>query len=133
MSGVDLTSSPRGGRAKAARKWFTEHGPPDLQPLPLGYAEREALKDGSLTHILAWFARSLADLKYDVLNHPSFDDFACGAMALPKSIFPSISENVELLKRFPPRKLEGLDSHLYWKPPKSRKRTKASKTPRVLH
>jgi hypothetical protein len=53
ISGSDLTCSPRGRRAKAARKWFAENGPADLQPLPLGYAERETLKDTSAAHILA--------------------------------------------------------------------------------
>ena len=46
ISGADLSYSPRGRRAKAARKWFAENGPADLQPLPLGYWERETLKAG---------------------------------------------------------------------------------------
>ena len=58
FSGVDLFQSPLGKRAKAARQWYAEHGPADLQPLPLGYAERERLKDGSARHILAHYARS---------------------------------------------------------------------------
>lgn len=118
ISGVDFFCSPLGKRARMARKWFAKHGPPDMQPLPLGYAEREHLKDGSPQHILAWYARSLADLNYDVLQHPSFYDYACGVMASPKSTFPCIAKNAELLKRFPPRPLDGLDSHLYWKPSK---------------
>jgi hypothetical protein len=124
ISGVDFFQSPRGSRAKAARTWFAEHGPSDMQPLPLGYNEREALKDGSPKHILAWYARSLADLKYDSLKHPSFYDYACGVMALPQSSFSSLDSVSELLKRFPPRLLEGLNSHLYWKPPKSRARVR---------
>ena len=126
ISGVDFFQSPRGSRAKAARTWFAEHGPSDMQPLPLGYNEREALKDGSPKHILAWYARSLADLKYDFLKHPTFYDYACGVMASPKSTFPCIAENVELLKRFPPRSLDGLDSNLHWSPPKPRAQTKVS-------
>jgi len=68
-----------------------------MQRLPLGYSEREALKDGGPRHILAWYARSLAKQSYDVLAHPSFHEYACGVMALPKSTFPCISENAELL------------------------------------
>ena len=126
ISGADLTCSPCGQRAKAAREWFAKHGPPDMQPLPLGYDEREALKDGGLRHILAWYARSLAELKYDVLQHPSFYDYACGVMALKP--LRCISENPELLKRFPPRPLEGLDSGMYWTPPK-RVRSRTAKRP----
>jgi hypothetical protein len=132
MSGVDFAFNPHGGRAEAARKWFTEHGPPDMQPLPLGYAEREALKDGSLKHILALFARSLADQNYDVEKHPSFYDYVCGVMASSCS-YAQMFQNPELLQRFPPRLLEGLDAHLYWKLPKSPVHAKASETPRVLH
>ena len=118
ISGADLTCSPRGRRAKAARKWFAEHGPADLQPLPLGYSEREALKDGSVWHIVALYARSLAELKYDVLKHPSFHDFACGTMISEFQGLDSMKKNPELLKRFPPRHLDGLGPGLYWLLPK---------------
>ena len=37
-----LQNNPDGRRARSARKWFADNGPPDLQPLPLGYNEREA-------------------------------------------------------------------------------------------
>jgi hypothetical protein len=116
MSGVDLKSDPRGPRAKAARKWFAQHGPPDLQPLPLGYDEREALKDGSPRHILAYFARSLASLKYDFKTHPSFESYASGVMASPYLGGDSMRNDVALLKRFPPRPLAGLGPGLYWEP-----------------
>jgi hypothetical protein len=118
ISGADLTCSPGGRRAKAAREWFAEHGPADLQPLPLGYDEREALKDKSAAHILALYARSLAELKYDVLKHPSFHDYACGTMASEFQGLDSMKKNPELLKRFPPRHLDGLGPGLSWLPPK---------------
>jgi hypothetical protein len=111
-------ASSRGPLAMGARNWFAEHGPPDLQPLPLGYSEREALKDGhTARHILAWYSRSLADLRYDFQKHPSFYDYACGVMA-SRHTLRWIAENPELQKRFPPRPLEWLDDSFYWRPPK---------------
>jgi hypothetical protein len=121
FSGVDLGHNPCGCRAKAARKWFAENGPPDAQPLPLGYDERESLKHGGVDHILAWYARSLADQNYDVLKHPSFCDYACGVMASPDT-HKRVREDEQLRKRFPPRPLDGLDRHLFWEPLKSRAR-----------
>ena len=43
-------------RALLARAWFAKNGPSGLPPLPLSYEEREALKNGSLTHFLGWYA-----------------------------------------------------------------------------
>ena len=80
ISAVDAKCSPDDPRAEAAREWFALHGPPDMQPLPLEYGERERLKDGTPHHILAWYARSLALQCYDFLTHPLFYDYACGVM-----------------------------------------------------
>src|SRR5262245_10279529 len=102
ISGVEMNSNTRGRRARAARTWFADNGPADMQPLPLGYAERERLKDGSKRHILAHYARSLADQDYDVENHPSFHDYACGWMASPYAP-KSPTNDPELQRRFPPR------------------------------
>jgi hypothetical protein len=101
-----------------ARQWFANCGPQDhdLQPFPIGSDEREALKGGGAPHILAWYARSLASLEYDILEHPSFEDYACGTMASDGT--PSfIRDDVELLRRFPPRHLPGLERSGNWKPP----------------
>jgi len=124
ISAVDLSCSPRGRRARFARKWFADNGPADIQPLPLGYAEREALKGGGAAHILAWYARSLAGRKYDVLEHPSFDDYACGVTA--SEYAPDFIKKEHLLKRFPPRPLDGLGPGLCWQPPKEHARTMES-------
>jgi hypothetical protein len=132
ISGADLICSPDGPRAKAARKWFAVHGPADLQPLPLGYSERERLKDRSVRHILAWYARSLAELKYNFLSHPSFYDYACGVMALEMSFeIPLIRQTAELLKRFPPRPLPGLNESFYWSPPNTHTQARADDHRRV--
>jgi hypothetical protein len=125
ISGVDFFQSPRSPRAKRAREWFAKNGPPDLQPLPLGYAEREHIKDFMARHILAWYARSLADLNYDFAKHPTFYDYACGVMASPVT-HALIRDNPELQRRFPPRPLPGLDPHLYWKPLKPDRRWRRS-------
>src|SRR5262245_18867833 len=111
--------------ALAAREWFYENGPEDLQPLPLSYGEREALKSKGASHIRAWYARSLECRDYDVSEHPPFDDYARGVMASEHA--PEfITENEELRQRFPPRPLKGLGPGLYWKPSKEHARTMES-------
>jgi hypothetical protein len=118
-SAVDALHDPDSPKAQAAREWFAVHGPADVQPLPLGYWERECCQGRSgAHHILKWYARSLASNDYDVDKHPSFDDFARGVMASDGS--PSfIKDDPELQKRFLPRPLNGLDySSLVWLPPK---------------
>ena len=113
---IVLQNNPGGRKALAAREWFDDNGPPDLQPLPLGYDERERLKRGGAAHILAWYARSLNSRNYDVLEHPSFDDYACGVMA--SEFAPHFIKNNETLqKRFPARPLEWLNNAMVWEPP----------------
>jgi hypothetical protein len=124
-SAVDERCSPHGRHARFARKWFADNGPPDMQPLPLSYGEREALKNGGAHHILAWYARSLACRDYDVSEHPPFDDYARGVMASEHA--PDfITKNEELRRRFPPRPLKGLGPGLCWEPPKEHARTTES-------
>ena len=125
ISGVDLGHSPRGRRARFARKWFKLNGPPDAPPLPLGYDEREALKRGGVSHIVAWYARSVACGDYDVEKHPSFYDYVCGLMA--SEYAPDfIKKDEELQRRFPPRPLAGLGPALVWEPPELHAETMAS-------
>jgi hypothetical protein len=127
MGGLDPIEEQKDAarRALLAREWFREHGPADLQPLPLGYWERETLKAGGAPHILAWYARSLADLKYDVLKHPSFHNYACGVMASDFG-WDTVKHDIELQKRFTPRHLDGLGPGLYWLPPKQHAEEMAS-------
>jgi hypothetical protein len=118
ISGVDtkwtLAKQKRfEGQALVAREWFEQHKPPDVPPLPIGYNERERLKAGGLPHILAWYARSLAGRDYNFLEHPSFEDYACGVMATEKHAPGFITKNEEMRKRFPPRPLRGLGPGLY--------------------
>jgi len=118
---IVLQNSSRGRKAVAARKWFADNGPPDLQPLPLGYNERERLKRGGAVHILAWYGRSLDSQNYDVLAHPAFHDYACGVMASAHT--PDFIRNdEELRRRFPPRPLAWLNNGLVWEPPTHKRR-----------
>ena len=110
--------------ALLAREWFAIHGPADAPPLPLSMGERESLKGGGLPHIVAWYARSLWCRNYDVEEHPSFFDYACGVTA--SEYAPDFIKKEHLLKRFPPRPLDGLGPGLCWQPPKEHARTMES-------
>jgi hypothetical protein len=100
-------------RAYAARLSLSITDPKDLPPLPLTSGERESLKVGGLTHIFAWFARSLEFHDYELLEHPSFGTYARGVMA-SRYAPDFIKRDRNLLKRFPPQKLDGLGRGLYW-------------------
>ncbi len=115
-------------RALAAREWFTIHSPADAPPLPLSHNEREDLKIGGLPHIVAWYARSLDCRNYDLQDHPSFDDYACGVMASDRA--PDFIKNDETLqKRFPPRPLKGLGPGLVWEAPAPYRKPRVSYRP----
>lgn len=128
ISVTDELHSPCSRQALAARDWFKHNGPADMPPLPLGYDEREALKRGGVSHIVAWYACSLACRDYDVSVHPSFEDFARGVMASEHISYPGalIQKDAELLKRFPPRPLKGLGPGLVWEPPALHAKTMAN-------
>jgi hypothetical protein len=121
ISGLDPTAPQKRAAycALRARYWFASNGPVDAPRLPLSYGEREDLKVGGLPHIVAWYARSLEGLDYDIKRHPSFERYAKGVMASPHT--PTfITENEELRRRFAPLPLEGLDhGGYYWDPPES--------------
>jgi hypothetical protein len=134
ISGVDLQLTAAKQRqfdrqAQIAREWFATHKPPDAPVLPIGYDERERLKKGmgSLAHMVAWYARSLAGRHYNFLEHPSFDEYACGVMASVEYAPYFIRNDEEMRRRFPPRPLKGLGPGLWWEPPKvQRPRPKVS-------
>ena len=105
-------------RAVLARRWYAVNSPqdPDLQPLPLGYLEmKDAKLQSEAGRILAWYSRSLAHIYYDIQQHPSFYEYACGILADEK-VGSQLLE--ELRDRFPPRLLPGLDECTgNWDPP----------------
>jgi hypothetical protein len=102
--------------ALLAREWFAINGPHDAPPLPLydvdSYRDARGLKG-----VVGFYARSLSRQEYDVCNHPSFDDFARGLMALAAERGLWGLENDEtLMRRFPPRPLVGMMPSAYWDP-----------------
>jgi hypothetical protein len=111
--------------ALMAREWFAVNGPPDAPPLPLSYDEREDLKVGGLSTLVALFARSWEARDYNE-EHPVFFDYVCGVMASEHMGYPGIKEDEQLKKRFPPRPLNGLGPGLYWEPPELHAKTMAS-------
>jgi len=75
VSGEDPTKAMRelAVCALLAREGFARNGPPDAQPLPLSYDQREDMKGrGLLYYILALYARSLGGRRYNLEEHPPF-------------------------------------------------------------
>jgi hypothetical protein len=108
----------RRNRALNAQSWFASHAPPDAPPLPLSYGDREDMKRGGLSHIVAWFAQSLEARDYDFDTHPSFEEYARGVMASAHA--PDfIKEDQQLQMRFGRRLLPGIGPGLYWDPPQN--------------
>ena len=111
--------------ALLAREWFAVNGPPDAPLLRLNDDDRDRFKrSGGLTALVGFYARSLSRRgygrqRYDVCNHPSFDDFARGLMALAKEQgLWNLERDETLIRRFPPRPLVGMTPSAYWDPHK---------------
>jgi hypothetical protein len=129
IPGLDRTArlKEKARRALLAREWFAIHGPADAPPLPVSYGEREHLKIGGLSTIVALYARSLEGQNYDLEEHPSFEHYACGMMASEFiGGYHRMRENEQLRNRFPPRPLDGLGPGLMWQPPEEHARTMES-------
>jgi hypothetical protein len=112
-------------RALLARERFRREGPADAPELPLSHGEREDLKVGGLSTLVALYARSWEAQDYDE-EHPTFQEYACGAMASEFMGYRGIKEDAQLLKDYPPRHLAGLGPGLYWEPTKEHARTMES-------
>ena len=109
-----------------AREWFAVNGPPDAPPLPLSSNDVEDYRIArGLMGIVGFYARSLSAQGYDVQKHPSFDDFACGLMAINTGMW-GIENDENLKKRFPPRPLEGMTPSAFWAPPEEYEELMAS-------
>jgi hypothetical protein len=101
-------------RALAAQEWFAVNGPPDAPLLPLSHDDMEDYRRArGLKGLVGFYSRSLAIQDYDVLKHPTFDDFCCGLMAIDTGAW-GIEKDAQLRKRFPPRQLAGMTSGAYW-------------------
>jgi hypothetical protein len=120
VRGIDRISTQKKEAIAAlrAREWFAVNGPSDAPPLPLSYNDVEDYRKArGLMGIVGFFGRSLEANEYDIHRHPSFEDFACGLMAINTGLWGI--ENDEVLKRrFPPRPLVGMTPGAYWAPPK---------------
>jgi len=132
---LTFDNDPEGRAALAARRWYAKHGPQDLQPLPLGYAEREDLKrerhqkQGNASYMLALYARSLDQADYDFDKHPTFEVYASGVMA-SKYAPPFFNDDEDLRRRFPPRPLLYLGPGVVWVPPKRERDRPRRRQPR---
>jgi hypothetical protein len=102
-------------RALMARDQFADMAPANAPPLPLSYAERERLKVGGVSHLVAWFARSLEGHAYDLGVHPPFEPYARGVLASHYTPY-FITNDQALQQSFSPRALKGLGPGLYWDP-----------------
>jgi hypothetical protein len=127
--GLDLITTQKKAavRALRAQEWFAANGPKDAPLLPLSHNDREDYRNArGLAGIVGFYARSLSRLNYDP-QHPAFDDFACGlmAMAMESGVW-GLEKDENLKRRFPPRPFAGMTPGAYWAPPKEYEETMAS-------
>ena len=114
------------------REYFALHTPPDAPFMPTDERDRSRAKyaAGLLGFIAAQFVWSLEN-QHDLEAHPPFEDFAAGLLwqddnnvergSLPH-VFPP-EQFIEMKRRFPPRRLEGL-KHFSWRSPSQRTHAK---------
>jgi hypothetical protein len=103
--------------ALRAKEWFAVNSPRDAPPLPLSDDDVEEYRRArGLKGVVGFYARSLSGRDYDIRNHPSFDDFARGLMAINTGLW-GIEKDEALKKRFPPWPLAGMTDSALWDPP----------------
>jgi hypothetical protein len=105
-------------RAVAARDWFARWAPHQYGPLPISEDERENnfCSGDFRRHLVAQYSTSLQARDYDYLNHPLFFDYARGALAEDHAEMFGLAVDQEILREFPPKKLQGLDACGRWRP-----------------
>jgi len=118
--------------ALRAREDFARNGPADAPRLPLEHWECEQVRWSGrpLDYLTAQYAKCMVAL-YNVKAHLSFDDYASGVLwehdNVPGSALPFTPEQLaEVKRRYPPRKLEGLDC-FSWRPPRGQNRAKKNR------
>ena len=126
-------------RALHARAGFAANAPSDAPPLPLSHDDIEDYRNaGALAALVGFYGRSLSRggygrRSYDVANHPSFHDFACGLMAMAEERgLWGLEGDAALKRRFPPRPLAGMTPGAYWAPQEEFDDTIASFRPASL-
>jgi hypothetical protein len=83
--GVDCISEQKreACRALVAGAWHA-HNSPDAPPLPVHVSDiHDAKKGGGLSHLLAYFAQSLACDEWRLSGHPPFETYARRVLAAP--------------------------------------------------
>jgi hypothetical protein len=104
-------------RALLAREYFALDAPADAPPLPINDCDRRYVKMSGvpLNYLAAEYALSMVPKKYDVKGYPPFAEYVSGVLWEHDNVggtseLPFTQEQlVELKRRFPPRKLEGLE------------------------
>jgi len=126
MHREEKTYGPHSKKARGARFWF-KHFRPDgaapllegAPPLPLLPEDRfwlMSMKGGPLDYATACYATSLERCGYAVYVHPMPQEYVRGLMAC-STVPAEVRNDPEMLRRFPPKKLEGLDeTTLCWRP-----------------
>jgi hypothetical protein len=107
----------RAVRALVAQLWFAAQKPPDAPDLPLNYGDREKVRwqGGGLSYLVGAFACSLHGRNFWIEGHPDFDTFARGVMA-SGSTPDFVRSDPQLLRRYPPKPLKGLNRGLVFDP-----------------
>ena len=117
--GVDSISEQKleACRALVAREWHAQASP-GAPVLPVDALEIDAMKSGGgEKHLFGYYAQSIHCRGYSVSGHPPWETYARGVLASPYA--PNfLSQDAQLMKRFPPRHMPGLTPYLTWEPPK---------------
>ena len=120
MDPREKTYGPYSGKARFAQLWFRYNGIKGAPPLPTRPQDRfymMNMKRGPLGYVTASYATSLESCGYVPFDHPDANTYACGLMAC-SGVPAEVRNDPEMLRRFPPKKLEGLDEEtLIWHPP----------------
>lgn len=124
MRYYDKLPAPPTKMAYAARKWFkyiyqeVEPEFADAPALPVSPQEQfwlMSMRAGPLGYLIGCYAASLKAHDYHD-HHPLPPDYISGVMAC-SSLPEEVRSDPEMLRRFPPKKLEGLDeSTMIWSP-----------------
>jgi len=78
-----------------------------------------SMNGGPLGYLIACYAASLEAYQYRVFDHPGAGDYVRGVMACSTAL-EEVRKDPEMLRRFPPQKLEGLDERtILWSPSNS--------------
>jgi hypothetical protein len=112
--------------ALVAREWFAAYGPADAPTLPLTDRDIQDYREArGLTGGVGFYARSLSFRQWDIRNHPIFDEFVRGLLAINTDMW-GLEKDENLKKVFTPRPLAGMTPGCYWAPPEEYEELMAS-------